>query len=180
MRQNLVVGNWKMHGSRASVDALLGDLVNGSAGGAAEVAVCPTYVHLGQALELCSDSELAVGAQDCSHMASGAFTGEVSAEMLADLGCSWVILGHSERRQYHGESDALVAAKLGAAVAAGLRPIVCVGEMSFISYRVTLMPHGSEASSTARTIASFKSSRSEKLRSRSSFPSSDRMVVFAS
>ena len=128
MRQKLVVGNWKMHGSRASVDALLGDLAGGTAGAAAEVAVCPTYVHLDQALKLCAGSTLSVGAQDCSHMASGAYTGEVSAEMLAELGCRWVILGHSERRQYHAESDDLVAAKLAAAISAGLQAIVCVGE----------------------------------------------------
>ena len=128
MRQTLVVGNWKMHGSRASVAALLGELVESLAAPTAEVAVCPSYVHLPQAVELCSGSAVAVGAQDCSHMPSGAYTGDVSAEMLVDTGCRWVILGHSERRQYHVESDELVAAKLGAAVAAGLLPIVCVGE----------------------------------------------------
>lgn len=128
MRQTLVVGNWKMHGSRASVAALLGELVESLAAPTAEVAVCPSYVHLPQAVELCSGSAVAVGAQDCSHMPSGAYTGDVSAEMLVDTGCRWVILGHSERRQYHVESDELVAAKLGAAVAAGLSPIVCVGE----------------------------------------------------
>ena len=129
MRQGLVVGNWKMHGSRASVEALLGGLVGGAAvSTAAEAAICPTYVHLAQALELCAESTIAVGSQDCSHMQSGAFTGEVAAEMLVDLGCRWVILGHSERRQYHAESDNLIAAKLTAAVQAGLQPIVCVGE----------------------------------------------------
>lgn len=128
MRQTLVVGNWKMHGSRASVAALLGELVESLAAPTAEVAVCPSYVHLPQAVELCSGSAVAVGAQDCSHMPSGAYTGDVSAQMLVDTGCRWVILGHSERRQYHVESDELVAAKLGAAVAAGLSPIVCVGE----------------------------------------------------
>jgi triosephosphate isomerase len=85
-------------------------------------------VHLSQALEICAGSAVAVGAQDCSHMASGAYTGEVAAQMLVDLGCQWVILGHSERRQYHAESDNLVAAKLAAAIDAGIRPIVCVGE----------------------------------------------------
>lgn len=128
MRQTLVVGNWKMHGSRASVAALLGELVESLAAPTAEVAVCPSYVHLPQAVELCSGSAVAVGAQDCSHMPSGAYTGDVSAQMLVDTGCRWVILGHSERRQYHVESDELVAAKLAAAVAAGLLPIVCVGE----------------------------------------------------
>jgi triosephosphate isomerase len=128
MRQTLVVGNWKMHGTRASVDSLLQGIVKSMPAGGAEVAVCPTYVHLSQALELCAGSAVAVGAQDCSHMASGAYTGEVAADMLVDMGCQWVILGHSERRQYHAESDNLVAAKLGAAITAGIRPIVCVGE----------------------------------------------------
>jgi len=128
MRQALVVGNWKMHGSRASVGALLGELVGKVTSPGPEVAVCPAYVHLAQALELCDSTPIDVGAQDCSHMDSGAYTGEVSPAMLADLGCRWVILGHSERRQYHGESDALIAAKLTAAVEAGLQPIVCVGE----------------------------------------------------
>ncbi len=128
MRQTLVVGNWKMHGSRASVASLLGSVVGSVPAGGAEVAVCPSYVHLPQAVEACAGSNVAVGAQDCSHMQSGAYTGEVSAEMLVDQGCRWVILGHSERRQYHSESDNLVAAKLGAAVAAGLQAIVCVGE----------------------------------------------------
>ncbi len=128
MRQTLVVGNWKMHGSQASVTALLGEIVGSMPARSAEVAVCPSYVHLAQAIELCAGSALAVGAQDCSHTPSGAYTAEVSAEMLVDQGCRWVILGHSERRQYHAESDDLVAAKLGAAVAAGLQAIVCVGE----------------------------------------------------
>ena len=129
MRQPLVVGNWKMHGSRESVGSLLGRLVTTvSADAAAEVAVCPTYVHIAQALELCAGSAVAVGAQDCSHVAEGAYTGEVAAPMLADAGCRWVILGHSERRAYHGESDELINAKLAAAIQAGLQPILCVGE----------------------------------------------------
>lgn len=128
MRQTLVVGNWKMHGTRASVASLLQGILASLPAGSTEVAVCPTYAHLSQALELCAGSAVAVGAQDCSHMASGAYTGEVAAGMLVDLGCQWVILGHSERRQYHAESDNLVAAKLGAAMAAGICPILCVGE----------------------------------------------------
>lgn len=129
MRQPLVVGNWKMHGSRASVGSLLGALAGSArADATAEIAVCPTYVHIAQALELCAGSAIAVGAQDCSHAAGGAYTGEVAADMLADAGCKWVILGHSERRAYHAESDDLISAKLGAAIEAGLRPILCVGE----------------------------------------------------
>ena len=128
MRQPLVVGNWKMQGSLASVEALLGELVSATPAAEVEVAVCPTYVHLAQAVGLCRLSSVAVGAQDCSDAQSGAYTGEVSPAMLAEIGCRWVILGHSERRQYQGESDVLIAAKLMSAAEAGLRPIVCVGE----------------------------------------------------
>ena len=128
MRQPLVAGNWKMHGSRESVVALLGALSTSVKSDAVDVAVCPAFVHLPQALELSASSPVSVGAQDCSAFDEGAYTGEVAAAMLADLGCEWVILGHSERRAYHDESDALVSAKLSAAIAAGLRPIVCVGE----------------------------------------------------
>ncbi|MEH6567550.1 MAG: triose-phosphate isomerase [Halioglobus sp.] len=133
MRKSLVAGNWKMHGSRVSIEQLLPGLMKGlpspdSSAFPVDVVVCPTYVHLAQALALCEDSPISVGAQDCSHMSSGAYTGEVAAGMLQDLGCEWIILGHSERRQYHGESDDLVAAKLAAVVEAGLGPILCVGE----------------------------------------------------
>lgn len=128
MRRALVVGNWKMNGSVASVSDLLGDLLQASLDATVEVAVCPTYLHIGAALSQCADSTVSVGGQDCSHVAAGAYTGEVAAAMLAEAGCQWVILGHSERRQYHGESDELVCAKLGAALEAGLQPILCVGE----------------------------------------------------
>ena len=128
MRQRLVVGNWKMHGSRDSVDALLSELVAAPSPGGVDVAVCPTYLHIPQALSICKGSAVAVGAQDVSAEEEGAYTGEVAAPMLADAGCEWVIIGHSERRQYHAESDALIATKLAAALAAGLTPILCVGE----------------------------------------------------
>jgi len=128
MRRALVVGNWKMHGSIAGVSDLLGDLLQSDLRDDVDVAVCPTHLHLSQALQLAADSAVAVGAQDCSHAESGAYTGEVAAGMLKDAGCCWVILGHSERRQYHGESDELVSAKLGAALSAGVQPILCVGE----------------------------------------------------
>ena len=128
MRRPLVAGNWKMHGSRSSVDTLLGALVAAPWDDGTEVVVCPAYVHIDKALAACAETPIGVGGQDCSHAAEGAYTGEVAAAMLADLGCQWVILGHSERRSYHGESDEVVAAKLSAAVTAGLAPIVCVGE----------------------------------------------------
>ncbi len=128
MRRPLVAGNWKMHGSRDSVAALLGALAAAPASEGTDVVVCPVFVHIDQAVRACAGARIGVGAQDCSHVPEGAYTGEVSAAMLADLGCQWVILGHSERRSYHAETDDLVAAKLGAAVKAGLVPIVCVGE----------------------------------------------------
>jgi len=128
MRRSMVVGNWKMNGSRAFVEHLLAGVVAGVTDQQVDVAVCPTYVHIPQVQDLCAGSPVAVGGQDCSHAASGAYTGEVSAEMLRDQGCRWIILGHSERRQYHGESSEQVGAKLGVAVESGLWPILCVGE----------------------------------------------------
>lgn len=128
MRRPLIMANWKMHGSRASVDALSRSLLAVKHSAAVDVALCPSFVHLQRVVETCTNSPVTVGAQDCSHVASGAYTGEVSAKMLADLGCRWVLVGHSERRQYHAESDDLVAAKLSAAMEAGLQAVLCVGE----------------------------------------------------
>jgi triosephosphate isomerase (TIM) len=128
-RSRLVAGNWKMHGSRAANSALLGALRQeiGALRGA-ECAVCPPFPYLQQVAELVAGTALALGAQNVSEHAQGAYTGEVSAAMLTELGCRYVIVGHSERRQLYGESEALVAAKLAAAQAAGLVPILCVGE----------------------------------------------------
>ena len=130
MRQPLVIANWKMHGdqqaNKALVVALLTELEQQPGRGGC--VLCPPYPYLGQVGELLKQSAVTLGAQDCSHSESGAYTGEVAAAMLVDMGCRWVILGHSERRQYHQESDALVAAKLAAAQRAGLVPVLCVGE----------------------------------------------------
>jgi triosephosphate isomerase len=127
MRRPLVMANWKMHGSRAGVDQLIADLLSVEVT-AVDVAVCPSFVHVAQAIARCEMSALSVGAQDCSHAHAGAYTGEVAPDMLADLGCEWVLVGHSERRQYHAESDALVSAKVAAALEAGLKPVLCIGE----------------------------------------------------
>jgi len=124
----MVVGNWKMNGSEAFVEQLLPAVIDGLDDQQVDIVVCPSFVHLGVALSLCAGSAVSVGGQDCSHVQAGAYTGEVSAAMLRDQACQWVILGHSERRQYHGELSALIGAKLSAAVEAGLRPILCVGE----------------------------------------------------
>jgi triosephosphate isomerase len=128
MRRTLIVGNWKMHGSRASVEALVGGLAEVVASTSAEVAVCPASVHIAQVAALAAGTRLGIGGQNCSDHAEGAYTGELAAAMLVDAGCHWVILGHSERRQIFGETDALVAAKSVVARAAGLTPILCVGE----------------------------------------------------
>lgn len=129
MRRKLVVGNWKMNGSLAANAALLDALKVGFHGdGAADCAVCAPAPYLAQCQAALVGTAIAWGAQDVSANAAGAFTGEVAAAMLVDLGCKYVIVGHSERRAYHGESNELVAKKAVAALAAGLIPIVCVGE----------------------------------------------------
>lgn len=128
-RRLLVAGNWKMHGQRADAERLVGGLIARGAGtGRAEVVVCPPFVHLADAGRQLAGSGIALGAQDVCAEESGAHTGEVAASMLADVGCRYVIVGHSERRAMYGEDDALVARKFEAARRHGLVPILCVGE----------------------------------------------------
>ncbi len=129
MRKIIAAGNWKMHGTRACVSALIGGLrskVPADAG--AEIVVFPSFVHLEHVSELIAGSPIRLGAQNLAVEDQGAFTGEVSAPMLADVGCEFVLVGHSERRTLYGESDALVAAKFEAARRHGLIPVLCVGE----------------------------------------------------
>ena len=129
MRAKLVVGNWKMNGGLAANAALLLELVAGwRAVADRQLAVCVPYPYLAQARATLSSTPIAWGAQDVSEHPAGAYTGEVAAAMLVEFGCTYVIVGHSERRQYHGESDALVAAKTLVALGAKVTPIVCVGE----------------------------------------------------
>ena len=124
-RVRLVAGNWKMHGSRAANAALLDALVKENPSGCA---VCVPFPYLGQVAERLRGSPIAWGAQNVSEHAQGAYTGEVSAAMLAEFGCRYVLVGHSERRQLYGESDAQAAAKFAAVKGAGMTPILCVGE----------------------------------------------------
>jgi triosephosphate isomerase len=129
MRTKLVAGNWKMNGSRTSNRQLLESLLSGIAGLAGvECAVCVPSPYLGEVSSQLRGSAVAWGAQNMSEHARGAYTGEVSAAMLVEFSCRYVIVGHSERRQLYGETDAQVAAKFAAALDAKLRPILCVGE----------------------------------------------------
>ncbi len=129
LRRPLVAGNWKMHGSRAEAERLVGGLLTRGVGaGAAEVAVCPPFVHLAEVGRQLAGSRVVLGAQDVCAEEPGAHTGEISASMLADLGCRYAIVGHSERRARYGEDDALVCSKFRAAQRHGLVPILCVGE----------------------------------------------------
>jgi triosephosphate isomerase (TIM) len=124
----LIAGNWKMHGLRADGLALARAVAEGASTMAAELLVCPPSTLLREVAGALEGAAVAAGAQDCHPAAKGAHTGDVSAPMLRDAGARFVILGHSERRADHGESDAAVLAKTEAAIAAGLTPIVCVGE----------------------------------------------------
>jgi triosephosphate isomerase len=129
MRRPLIAGNWKMHGSRAENAELIEALLLGLPGQTpVEIAVCPPFVYLWEAARLLKSSSIALGAQSVCAEALGAFTGEVSASMLKDVGCRYVIVGHSERRAIYKEDDALVARKFLAVQSQGLIPILCVGE----------------------------------------------------
>jgi len=129
MRDKLVVGNWKMNGALAANASLLLEIVAGwQETQGRGIAVCVPYPYLGQAGAFLGATSIGLGAQDVSEHGSGAYTGEVSAAMLVEFRCRFVIVGHSERRQHYGDTDAVVAAKAVAALAAGLTPIACVGE----------------------------------------------------
>lgn len=129
MRTPLVAGNWKMHGNRDSNRLLLDAILAGLGGvEGVEGAVCVPYPYLGEVAAHLAGKPLAWGAQNLSEHAQGAYTGEVSASMLREFGCRYVIVGHSERRQIYGETDAAAAAKFAAVLAQGMAPILCVGE----------------------------------------------------
>jgi triosephosphate isomerase len=128
MRRKIVAGNWKMHGSRAENAALLDAVMGGLNADAVSCVVCPPFVYLQEAWRALRGGLVALGAQDVCAEAQGAYTGEVSAAMLKDVGCEYVLVGHSERRALYGEDDQLVARKYAAALGKGLIPILCVGE----------------------------------------------------
>jgi triosephosphate isomerase (TIM) len=128
MRSKLMVANWKMHGSLAANASLVADILAGMPAVHCQAALCVPSVYLGQLQALLTSTSVDLGAQDVSPHVSGAFTGEVSADMLREFGVRYCIVGHSERRQHHAESDEVVASKTQRALAAGITPIVCVGE----------------------------------------------------
>lgn len=130
MRRKLVVGNWKMHGTKKSVSDLLSGLKSGFCGGGcvADVAICPSYVFFSQVEKALEGTKIQWGSQDLSNKASGAYTGEISAQMIVESGCRFAIVGHSERRALFGETDRLVIEKFVAAQSVGLIPIFCIGE----------------------------------------------------
>jgi triosephosphate isomerase len=127
-RRPLIAGNWKMNLLRADAVALASALREGAGAANAEIVVCPVAVQITAVAQVLSATAISVGGQDCHVDASGAHTGDMSAEMLADAGARWVIVGHSERRTDHGETDEQVRAKAVAGLRAGLTPIICVGE----------------------------------------------------
>jgi len=130
MRRTFIAGNWKMHLDRAGAVDLAAGVAKAAEGiEGVDLAVCPAFVHLDAVAGAVAGSPVGLGAQNMYHEAKGAFTGEVSAAMLCDLGCRYVILGHSERRHVLGETDEEVNRKVHAALGAGLVPIVCVGEL---------------------------------------------------
>ena len=129
LRKAIVAGNWKMNNDRKAAKELIGELTPMVKDAACEVVLCVPYTNLETALSLCEGTNLHVGAENCHWAKSGAFTGEISAQMLAEMGVEYVIIGHSERRQYFGETDQTVNARVRAALDAGLKVILCVGEV---------------------------------------------------
>ena len=127
MRRPLVTANWKMNGTRESA-ARLARAVSAADDGAVDVALCPSFVFLDLVAAALRGSEVILGAQNVARESAGAYTGEVAAEMLLEAGCTLVLVGHSERRQYYAESDEVVADKAARAMEAGLAPVICVGE----------------------------------------------------
>ena len=131
MRKTIVAGNWKMNASKESVNTLIEGILSGMNEASSEVIVCAPFPYLSQVESLIQGSSLKLGAQNLNVNTAGAYTGEVSADMIKDFGAQHVIVGHSERRSLYGETNAIVAEKTKAAIDAGLTPLLCVGAVSY-------------------------------------------------
>lgn len=128
MRRSLVVGNWKMNGTRSSAQLLAQGIVAGLGQDAADIAICVPYVFLNEISQVVQNTRLALGAQNVADKPSGAFTGEISAAMLKEYGCKYALVGHSERRTYYGDTDQSIAARFCQAQEQGVIPVLCIGE----------------------------------------------------
>jgi len=128
MRQTLIMGNWKMNGTRAESQALAKAIVAGLDAGDQGIAVCVPFVYLSDVLSIIESTPVALGAQNVADQEKGAYTGEISATMLKDCGCTYALVGHSERRTYYGDTDASVAARFCQAQKQGVTPVLCIGE----------------------------------------------------
>ena len=128
MRRSLIVGNWKLNGTKGESGSLAKAVLDGIGGKDVDVAVCAPFVYLSELSDMLKGHDLELGAQNVADHGSGAYTGEISAEMLTEAGCKYVIVGHSERREYYGDSNESVAARFCQAIEAGIIPILCVGE----------------------------------------------------
>ncbi|MEG2073278.1 MAG: triose-phosphate isomerase [Angelakisella sp.] len=129
LRKAVIAGNWKMNKNRAEAKALIGEMIPLVKAASCEVVICVPYTNLETALEATKGTNIKVGAENCHWAANGAFTGEISADMLSEMGVQYVVIGHSERRQYFGETNETVNKRTRAALAAGLKVILCVGEL---------------------------------------------------
>lgn len=167
MRTPLVIGNWKMHGTVAEARALAGAIRDGlKRPRGVHVVLCPPFTALAAVGEILGAGPILLGAQTCHHEASGAHTGEIAPSMLVELGCRYVLLGHSERRKEIGESDELINQKVRAALAQGLTPVLCVGEttkerrqgLTFTTVEGQLRAGlaGVEAAHIARTVLAYE------------------------
>jgi triosephosphate isomerase (TIM) len=128
MRRSLVVGNWKMNGTRSSAESLAKGIVNGLGDDVADIAVCVPYVFINEVSKVVQNTRLALGAQNVADKASGAYTGEISASMLKEFGCKYALVGHSERRTYYGDTDESIAARFCQAQEQKIIPVLCIGE----------------------------------------------------
>mgnify|MGYP002561584509 CR=1 FL=1 len=166
LRKAIVAGNWKMNNDRKAAKALITELAPMVKDAGCEVVLCVPFTNLETALSLCEGTNLHVGAQNCHWAASGAFTGEISAQMLAEMGVEYVIIGHSERRQYFGETDKTVNLRTVAAVRAGLKAIVCVGELKdereagytdmIVTYQTQMALHGLSAKELENVVVAYE------------------------